>query len=475
MTNYFPFRLFRKLRTQFVAMVSIGIILISTSFYFYSLHNQRELFTEGFSQSTLSTFETVRLGLTIGLSQENFETVTTVFNWAKENKSVRCIVLTDSAGESFAQYPDSIPFSVPQLLQRSLLISFQDSFLVRAGQWNSPLGNGYLYIGFSTEQIHLREKQTLREVSITTLVLLSAGIIVVFLLASNITKPLERLRLTVERIAKGENASRANTTRGTEEITTLALSFNQMLEQLLQAQRELHQRVQELDEANKLKNRLLSIASHDLRGPLGNILNCSELIQESLRDGSDVTEVLQMIDKTASDMLLLVKDLLDTAVLEMDKLQLNVVSINFNMLAASVIDQLRWLADKKNQKIHFEQKSKECFLQGDEARLFQVIENLLNNAVKYSPLHTTIFVVVLKQKNSIRLEVKDEGPGLNKEDKTKIFGQFQKLSAQPTGDEPSSGIGLSIVKQIVELHKGKVWAESEFGNSTTFIVELPRS
>jgi len=110
---------------------------------------------------------------------------------------------------------------------------------------------------------------------------------------------------------------------------------------------------------------------------------------------------------------------------------------------------------------------------GDWRRIVQVIDNLLSNAVKYSPFDTQMFVHLQKSGDLIRLEVRDEGPGLTEEDKQKLFGFFQRLSARPTGGESSSGVGLSSVKKIVELHGGRVWAESLYGDGTTFVVELP--
>ena len=110
---------------------------------------------------------------------------------------------------------------------------------------------------------------------------------------------------------------------------------------------------------------------------------------------------------------------------------------------------------------------------GDEERLWQVVDNLISNAIKYSPLGSTIIVRCHRNTSVARLSVQDFGPGLTDEDKAKLFGHFQRLSAQPTAGENSSGVGLSIVKKIVELHKGRIWVESEYGKGATFIVELP--
>lgn len=105
--------------------------------------------------------------------------------------------------------------------------------------------------------------------------------------------------------------------------------------------------------------------------------------------------------------------------------------------------------------------------------LTQVLENLVSNAVKYSPPDRSIFVRLKQLPGTVRFEVQDEGPGLSAEDQQKLFGKFARLTAKPTGDETSTGLGLSIVKRMVEAMNGEVWCESEAGQGATFIVELP--
>jgi signal transduction histidine kinase len=103
----------------------------------------------------------------------------------------------------------------------------------------------------------------------------------------------------------------------------------------------------------------------------------------------------------------------------------------------------------------------------------QVLENLVSNAVKYSPPGNAIFVRLKKHTQGVRIEVQDQGPGLSAEDQKKLFGKFARLSAKPTGGEYSTGLGLSIVKKMVEAMNGKVWCEGELGQGATFIVEFP--
>jgi signal transduction histidine kinase len=100
------------------------------------------------------------------------------------------------------------------------------------------------------------------------------------------------------------------------------------------------------------------------------------------------------------------------------------------------------------------------------------LDNIVSNAVKYSPFDQPIHVSLEQDNNKVRFLVRDEGPGLTRDDKKRLFGRFQRLSAQPTGGELSNGLGLSIVKQIVDLHGGTVSAKSKLGQGTTFIIEL---
>jgi signal transduction histidine kinase len=111
----------------------------------------------------------------------------------------------------------------------------------------------------------------------------------------------------------------------------------------------------------------------------------------------------------------------------------------------------------------------------DEQMLNQILDNIFSNALKYSPHGKSIFVRVESRETVVRVEIQDEGEGISPEDMTKLFGKFARLSARPTGGEHSTGLGLSIVKKMVEAMNGKVWCESEVGKGATFIVELPRS
>jgi signal transduction histidine kinase len=227
-----------------------------------------------------------------------------------------------------------------------------------------------------------------------------------------------------------------------------------------------------LEEANRFKTEMLSIASHDLKNPLGQIIAFAELVEMELDNPEAASAMLRNLQRSASGMLDLVKNILDSASMDLGKIRIVQEPFLLNFLLVSVYETYITDAEKKEQTILLEIES-DLILDGDAERLRQVFDNLLSNAVKYSPIRKQIWLRAFSSGDNVRVEIQDEGPGLTEDDKAKLFGFFQRLSAQPTGGESSNGVGLAIVKKIVDLHDGRIWVESEPGQGTNFIVELP--
>jgi signal transduction histidine kinase len=241
---------------------------------------------------------------------------------------------------------------------------------------------------------------------------------------------------------------------------------------------EIRQQANRLALLNEQKNKFLGIAAHDLRNPLASIRGFSELI---LGDASrplnrHQKEFLGFIRSLSNEMLQLVNDLLDVSVIESGKVDLNLKTGSLRQLVGEWVRINRIIARKKKITIHQDlAKLPDCRF--DPGRIAQVVDNLLSNAIKFSNPGSKINVS-LKHKDArnggaATISVKDEGPGISPEDQVKLFGEFQKLSARPTGGEKSTGLGLSIVKKIVEAHNGAITVESTPGSGATFQVTLP--
>ncbi len=231
---------------------------------------------------------------------------------------------------------------------------------------------------------------------------------------------------------------------------------------------------QELRRLNEEKNEFMGIAAHDLRSPLGTINGFAELIlDDATMARPEVEDSARRIRDTATRMAEMVQNLLDANRIERGEMELKLAPTDLGALVASVVDAQRSRALAKSQTLRLESLTGPVPAVIDPSVTIQVIENLVSNAVKYSPPGKNIFVRLLQPAEAVRCEVQDEGPGLSAEDQKKLFGKFARLSAKPTGGEHSTGLGLSIVKKMVEAMDGKVWCESELGKGATFVVQFP--
>ena len=229
----------------------------------------------------------------------------------------------------------------------------------------------------------------------------------------------------------------------------------------------------ELREESEQKSELLRIAAHDMKNPLNAIREFAQIIKKELGEDSEVFDPADIIHQSSDQMLHMVTSLLDSEAIEKGLITLNFKPVNINTLAAAIVRRNKHQAEKKGQQLILSISEERCLIEADKDRLFDALDNLVSNAIKYSPKNKAIRVNVRRNRSTIQFEVKDEGPGLTAEDRQNLFKKFQRLSAQPTGGESSSGLGLSIVKQIVELHNGKVWADSKSGEGSSFIIALP--
>lgn len=256
----------------------------------------------------------------------------------------------------------------------------------------------------------------------------------------------------------------------TEAALVLVKAHEQSLNESLE---ELKKAYDHVKIANELKSELLNVATHDLKNPLQAIMGYTEIVRTILGEKTSVSSHLEKIHQSSDRMLKLVNNLLDTSAIESGKLELILKPVNFEKLVSTVISHNLPQSEIKQQKITFQVTSTDSFMIiADEHRIQEAVDNLISNAIKYSPFGKDIVVSISTSGNQAILSIRDDGPGLTKTDLANLFKKFQRLSAKPTGGETSTGLGLSIVKDIMDLHKGNVWAESELGKGTTFYLSL---
>jgi signal transduction histidine kinase len=232
-----------------------------------------------------------------------------------------------------------------------------------------------------------------------------------------------------------------------------------------------------LRRANSFKNEILGTVAHDLRNPLSVILGRAELMKELTAATPVPVEKLRdqlgHIRASATQLTEMVNDLISDAMMDALDIAIRRERTDLAGMLGELVTTNRALTEKKNQTIHLVSPPRRM-VNCDPERLREAVDNLISNAIKYSPLGGNIELSMGADAGDTVISVKDEGAGFSQADISRLFGRFQRLSAKPTGGESSTGLGLSIVKRIVELHGGRVSAESPgTGRGATFTIRLP--
>ena len=237
------------------------------------------------------------------------------------------------------------------------------------------------------------------------------------------------------------------------------------------------QTLEHLRQLNELKNKFLGIAAHDLRSPLAVVQNYSELLEdpEILGNAERKKHILGRINAVTTRMLNLINDLLDISAIESGQLQIERQPVDLVAFLNEALVNHELTARMKNIKVIGEIPSALPGVEIDAKRIAQVIDNLISNAVKFSPSGTTVTLRASEENGGIRVSVTDQGQGIPEEEQKKLFLEFGKTSVKPTDGEKSTGLGLAIVKKIISGHGGEVGVSSQVGAGSTFHFTIPAS
>ena len=237
---------------------------------------------------------------------------------------------------------------------------------------------------------------------------------------------------------------------------------------------ELQQLIQRLEKSDKEKNDFLSIAVHDLKSPLTSMIGMSELLLNLYHriPREEQQSYLSRINASGKRMMHIVTNLLDMNAMESGDLKLQKQSVNLSKLLNEISLQYEEMLKAKDLTAIIQSES-DVMVTADMNAMTRVLDNLISNAIKFSPAGKFIWLTVSRDQEKGRFEVRDQGPGLSENDQQFLFTKFSRLSAVPTAGEHSSGLGLSIVKKLTEAQDGAVHCHSHIGEGASFIVELP--
>lgn len=227
----------------------------------------------------------------------------------------------------------------------------------------------------------------------------------------------------------------------------------------------------QLARLNQEKNEFLGIAAHDLKNPLTVIIGSAELLKMNLPP-EKANKMASNIVGAGQRMFHLIKDLLDANAIEQGKFTSNIENCDLRKVASECAANNQTHATRKEIVICTEE-GEPVWGRADRNATMQILDNLISNAVKFSPHKSTVLVNVARHHGYVGISINDQGPGLSTDDQKKLFGKFTRLSAQPTGGESSTGLGLSIVKKLAEAMAGTVACQSVLGEGATFTLQLP--
>lgn len=387
---------------------------------------------------------------------------------------------------------------------------------------------GIAKVGLSMRNIDAHSVYLIKLWAALSVIFLAAGALAAYVLSRKITQPITRLTESTTRMAEGQ-IEQEIPVDSRDELGTLATSYNEMAKalkrtlderarvamELRDLNRNLEDRIRErtfqleetnreLARASRHKSEFLANMSHELRTPLNAILGFTELIIDGVYGEvpDELRESIQDIHINGRHLLRLINDVLDLSKIEAGQMRLNLSEYSVQSLIDSVISATRSLAAEKQLELTGQVESDLPVVWGDSKRMTQVLMNLVGNAIKFTPGGGCVTVTARRVASGkrevsstdpppsvqdtqhatlntsppdefVEIAVADTGIGIPAEELNNIFSEFRQVDSSITREYGGSGLGLSIAKRLVEMHKGSIWAKSQLGKGSTFHVRIP--
>jgi len=317
---------------------------------------------------------------------------------------------------------------------------------------------GTVLISVSAEHIFTNISSVIQKILLLSLLGILITGIVSFIFADIFAAPIERMTEVVRAITRGQHDRRVYV-RGNDELANLGNAFNLMLT-----------RLEQVDERRK---QFVSNASHELRTPMASMKIISEtLLAQEAWDEAIYREFLGDIDTEVTRLNKIIDSLLYLVDIEKKELQLEYQITYVNYMIENVMKQLTPLADKKNIELTFDESEK-IQIEIDKGKVQQCIINILGNAIKYTPIGGKVEVDLYRIRENVVIRIVDSGIGIPDEDLPHIFDRFHRVDKARARATGGTGLGLAIAQQIVQLHQGRIYAESELGVGTKMYIILP--
>ena len=277
-------------------------------------------------------------------------------------------------------------------------------------------------------------------------------------------KYLDEIAIGLKIIASG-NLNYRIEERGTDEIKNIAYNINYMA-------KEIGEKINIERDAEKTKTDLITNVSHDLRTPLTSVMGYIGLvIQKRYKDENEMNEYLNIASNKAERLKVLIDDLFEYTKYNNNGITLNKSQVNLSEFLSQLIEELMPILDENNLSVYKKFECEKAIVQIDPIKMLRVFENLLTNAIKYAYKPGEVVIALYEKENKAVVVFRNKGDHLSKEKTDKLFDRFYRVDESRNTSTGGAGLGLAISKNIVELHGGKIWADS-VGNNISFYVEL---
>ena len=449
-----------------VLLVSVGLVLFS----YLDLRN--EVFAAVRSQTQL-----VAMNSGAPLAFQDRESGEEALAALRRTPHVASATLFDASGALFAQYArnrDPAP-----------TLALGDPGLLRQGEWmvmTVPVRDvgqrlGTVQVVFDLDRLNRRLATML---GVVLGVALGTMLLIRFV-ASNLrhvlVKPVDELARTAREISTTRNFGLRAERTSTDEIGQFTEAFNEMLDQIQQQHAEIQSARREAERASQMKDEFLATLSHELRTPMAPILGWAQILLRSTGDAQRVRQGAEIIERNAQIQTQIIDDLLDMSRIISGKLLLRMQPVDLRAVVKAAVATVQPAAESRGVQLECDLQADMPLARGDASRLQQVAWNLLSNAIKFTPRGGSVTVQLHAREREARLVVRDTGQGIAPEFLPHVFERFRQADSSTTRAHGGLGIGLALVKQLVEQHGGEVRAESagaELGSSFTISLPLPQ-
>ena len=319
--------------------------------------------------------------------------------------------------------------------------------------------NTHLFVSASLEPIDATVKILRSQLFYITLIVIILSLLVSYFISRIISNPIIKMKNKAKCLANGNyNITFENS--DIEEINELSKTLNYACSELIKTE--------------DLRRELMANVSHDLKTPLTMIKAYAELIRDvTYKDKEKMNKNLNTIIEETDRLNILVNDILELSKIQSNVAPLNIETFDLNELIKTIINRYEIYIEKENYIIEYKEQ-KNLNIKADKKRIEQVIYNLINNAINYTGDDKKVFINVKQDKNKIRVEIKDTGKGIEKKDLEYIWDKYYKVDKTHSRVQVGSGIGLSIVKNILISHKFEYGVESKINKGTKFYFEIPK-